>query len=111
MKERALADELLRLRQRHLLGIDLEDEIEDHEERLMEVRGEIVENAMEKIPRKYRKRYSGCARRCLNALTVTILKKERNVFPPKAKDEKEVLKRLLGILRTINGANAGGGAG
>ncbi|MEM1727701.1 MAG: hypothetical protein QW516_03420 [Nitrososphaerota archaeon] len=32
MKERALADELLRLRQRHLLGIDLEDEIEDHED-------------------------------------------------------------------------------
>jgi len=174
MKERALADELLRLRQRHLLGIDLEDEIEDHEERLRNVRGEIVENAAEKIPgfaevaeklgldnedvnalsalaglliylrwpyevssfhkakkllglykptreevrrfeersgEKYVKRYSGYARRCLNALTATILKKERNVFPPKAKDEKEVLRRLLGILRTINGADAGEGAG
>jgi len=174
MKERALADELLRLRQRHLLGIDLEDEIEDHEERLRNVRGEIVENAAEKIPgfmevaeklgldnedvnalsalaglliylrwpyevssfhkakkllglykptrkevrrfeersgEKYVKRYSGYARRYLNALTATILKKERNAFPPKARDEKRVLRKLLDILRTINGADAGGGAG
>ena len=165
MKERALADELLRLRQRHLLGIDLEDEIEDHEERLKNVRGEIVEKAMEKIPEfmeiakklgldnedvnalsalaglliylrwpyevssfhkakrllglykptwkemrkfeersgeKYRKRYSGYARRCLILLTAAILMKERNAFPPRARNQKEVLRRLLGILKTYD---------
>ncbi|MEM4021207.1 MAG: hypothetical protein QXI18_02375 [Nitrososphaerota archaeon] len=32
------------------LGIDLEDEIRDCEERLRNVRGEIVKNAVEKIP-------------------------------------------------------------
>ncbi|MEM1711021.1 MAG: hypothetical protein QXU12_01300 [Nitrososphaerota archaeon] len=43
-------------------------------------------------------------------LTIAILSKER-ISKPKARDEKRVLRRLLSILRTINGADAGGGAG
>ncbi len=173
IKERALARQLMRLQQMLELGIDFEEEIRDCEERLMEVRGEIVENAVEKIPgfmeiaeelglnsndinalsalaglliylrwpyevssfhrakrllglykpareevrrfeersgEKYGKRYSRYARRYLVLLTATILRKERNAFPPKAKDEKRMLRRLLSILRTYgDGADAGGG--
>ncbi|MEM2847113.1 MAG: hypothetical protein QW624_05775, partial [Nitrososphaerota archaeon] len=60
---------------------------------------------------KYKKRYNGCVRRYLNALTAAILKKERSAFPPKARDEKETLRRLLGILKTYNETITGGGAG
>ncbi|MEM1726800.1 MAG: hypothetical protein QW662_00005 [Nitrososphaerota archaeon] len=175
MKERALARQLMRLRRMLELGIDVEDEIRDCEERLMEVRGEIVENAVEKIPgfmevaeklgldnedvnalsalaglliylrwpyevmsmhkairylglykpakenirkfeerygEKYRKRYSGYARRCLNLMTAAILIKKKGILRPRARDEKEVLRRLLGILKTHNNETiAGGGAG
>ncbi|MEM3921640.1 MAG: hypothetical protein QXG25_01995 [Nitrososphaerota archaeon] len=174
MRERALARELMGLRWMLELGIDLEDEITYYEERLRNVRGEIVENAVEKIPgftdiarelelndnnvntlsalaglliylrwpyevlsfhrakrllglykpareevrrfeersgEKYRKRYSGYARRYLIMLTIAILRKESSAFLPRAKDEKEVLRRLLGILKTYNGGIAGGGAG
>jgi len=54
----------------------------------------------EKYGEKYTKRYSGYARRYLNLLTTVVLRRERNVFPPKTKDEKEVLRKLLRILRT-----------
>ncbi|MEM4021519.1 MAG: hypothetical protein QXI18_04035 [Nitrososphaerota archaeon] len=175
IKEKALARELMRLQQMLELGIDVEDEIRNCEERLRNVRGEIVENAMEKIPRfadiagelglsnndvnglsalagllihfkwpywtpsfhkarrflglykptredkrkyeersgeKYRKRYSGCARRCLNLMTAAILIKKKGILRPRARDEKEVLRRLLGILKTHNNETiAGGGAG
>jgi len=174
MRERALARELMGLRWMLELGIDVKDEITYYEERLRNIRGEIVENAAEKIPgfmevaeklgldnedvnalsalaglliylrwpyevssfhrakrllglykptwkemrkfeersgEKYRKRYSGYARRCLILLTAAILRKERNAFPPKAKDEKEVLRRLLSILRACNNRATGGGAG
>ncbi|MEM4498283.1 MAG: hypothetical protein QW692_05605 [Nitrososphaerota archaeon] len=50
MKERALARELMRLQQMLELGIDVEEEIRYCEGRLRNVRGEIVENAVEKIP-------------------------------------------------------------
>ena len=155
------------------LGIDFEEEIRDCEERLMSIRGEIVENAMEKIPgfaeiarelelndnninalsalaglliylrwpyevssfhrakrllglykptreevrrfeersgEKYRKRYNGYARRYLVLLTIAILSKER-ISKPRARNQKEVLRKLLGILKTYNEAIAGGGAG
>jgi len=55
------------------------------------------------IGKKYRKRYSGCARRCLNALTIAILRKEKVVSPPRARNRKEILRRLLGILKAYNG--------
>jgi len=173
IKERALARQLMRLRQMLELGIDFEEEIRDCEERLMSIRGEIVENAMEKIPgfaeiarelelndnninalsalaglliylrwpyevssfhrakrllglykptreevrrfeersgEKYRKRYSGYARRYLVLLTIAILSKER-ISKPRARNQKEVLRKLLGILKTYNEAIAGGGAG
>ncbi|MEM1976384.1 MAG: hypothetical protein QXX29_00605 [Nitrososphaerota archaeon] len=173
MKERRASKVLMGLRRMRMLGIDVENEIKNHEEWLKKVRGEIVENAMEKIPgfmeiaeelglnsndinalsalaglliylrwpyevssfhrakrllglykptreevrrfeersgEKYRKRYNGYARRYLVLLTATILRKERNAFPPKAKDEKRMLRRLLSILRTYgDGADAGGG--
>ncbi|MEM4497771.1 MAG: hypothetical protein QW692_02975 [Nitrososphaerota archaeon] len=64
----------------------------------------------ERSGEKYRKRYSSYARRYLIMLTIAILSKER-ISKPKARDEKRVLRRLLSILRTINGADAGGGAG
>jgi len=156
------------------LGIDFEEEIRDCEERLMSIRGEIVEKAMEKIPRfaeiarelelndnninalsalaglliylrwpyevssfhrakrllglykptreevrrfeersgeKYRKRYSGCGRRYLGLLTAAILVKKR-VSKPRMRHQREVLRRLLNILRTYSdGADASGGAG
>ncbi|MEM1655232.1 MAG: hypothetical protein QXY27_02740, partial [Nitrososphaerota archaeon] len=174
MKERALARQLMRLQQMLELGIDFEDEIRDCEERLRNVRGEIVEKAMEEIPRfadiagelglsnndvnglsalagllihfkwpywtpsfhkarrflglykparedkrkyeersgeKFVKRYSGHARRCLNLMTAAILIKKKGILRPRARDEKEVLRRLLGILKTYNEATAGGGAG
>ncbi|MEM1906126.1 MAG: hypothetical protein QXF72_06710, partial [Nitrososphaerota archaeon] len=173
MKERALARHLMRLQQMLELGIDFEDEIRDCEEKLMIIRGEIVENAVEKILRfadiarelelndnninalsalaglliylrwpyevssfhrakrllglykptreevrrfeersgeKYRKRYSGYARRYLVLLTIAILSKER-ISKPRARNQKEVLRKLLGILKTYNEAIAGGGAG
>ncbi len=173
IKERALARHLMRLQQMLELGIDFEDEIRDCEEKLMIIRGEIVENAVEKIPRfadiarelelndnninalsalaglliylrwpyevssfhrakrllglykptreevrrfeersgeKYRKRYSGYARRYLVLLTIAILSKER-ISKPRARNQKEVLRKLLGILKTYNEAIAGGGAG
>jgi len=165
MKERALTRELMRLRWMLELGIDVEEEIRDCEERLMRIRGEIVERAGEKIPgfadiarelelndnninalsalaglliylrwpyevmsmhkairylglykpakenirkfeerygEKYRKRYSGCARRYLILLTVAILISiKKRIFRPRARDEKEMLRRLLGILKTL----------
>ncbi|MEM1655943.1 MAG: hypothetical protein QXY27_06470, partial [Nitrososphaerota archaeon] len=173
IKERALARQLMRLQQMLELGIDFEDEIRDCEEKLMIIRGEIVENAVEKILRfadiarelelndnninalsalaglliylrwpyevssfhrakrllglykptreevrrfeersgeKYRKRYSGYARRYLVLLTIAILSKER-ISKPRARNQKEVLRKLLGILKTYNEAIAGGGAG
>ncbi|MEM1727671.1 MAG: hypothetical protein QW662_04550 [Nitrososphaerota archaeon] len=173
IKERALARHLMRLQQMLELGIDFEDEIRDCEEKLMIIRGEIVENAVEKILRfadiarelelndnninalsalaglliylrwpyevssfhrakrllglykptreevrrfeersgeKYRKRYSGYARRYLVLLTIAILSKER-ISKPRARNQKEVLRKLLGILKTYNEAIAGGGAG
>ncbi|MEM0329340.1 MAG: hypothetical protein QXW02_03040 [Nitrososphaerota archaeon] len=173
MKERALARQLMRLQQMLELGIDFEEEIRDCEEKLMIIRGEIVEKAMEKIPgfaeiarelelndnninalsalaglliylrwpyevssfhrakrllglykptreevrrfeersgEKYRKRYSGYARRYLVLLTIAILSKER-ISKPRARNQKEVLRKLLGILKTYNEAIAGGGAG
>ena len=174
MKERALADELLRLCQMYLLGIDVEDEIENYEERLKKAHREIVEKAHEKIPgftdiakklglnnddtntmsalaglliylrwprevssfhrakrflglykptreevrrfeersgEKYRKRYSGYARRCLGLLTAAILNK-KSISKPRTRNQKEVLRRLLSILRAYSdGADAGGGAG
>ncbi|MEM4883892.1 MAG: hypothetical protein QXK53_07660, partial [Nitrososphaerota archaeon] len=173
MKERALARQLMRLQQMLELGIDVEEEIRDCEERLRNVRGEIVENAVEKIPRfadiarelelddndinaltaltgllihfkwpywtpsfhkarrflglyrptrkderkyeersgeKFVKRYSRHARRCLTSLTAAILAKKK-IFPPRARYQEELLRALLGILKTMDGANAGGGAG
>jgi len=174
IKERALARELMRLQQMLELGIDFEDEIRDCEERLRNVRGEIVEKAMEKIPgfaeiaeklglnnndikalpalaglliylkwpynvpsyhkarrflglykptkddkRKYEKRmrekyvrrYSHHARRYLTSLTAAILVKKR-VSKPRMRHLREVLRKLLSILRTYgDGADAGGGAG
>ncbi|MEM4497770.1 MAG: hypothetical protein QW692_02970 [Nitrososphaerota archaeon] len=50
MKERTLARQLIRLHHIMKLGIDFEEEIKDCEEQLKNVRGEIVENAVEKIP-------------------------------------------------------------
>ncbi|MEM4021208.1 MAG: hypothetical protein QXI18_02380 [Nitrososphaerota archaeon] len=65
----------------------------------------------ERYGEKYRKRYSGYARRRLGLLTAAILVKKR-VSKPRARDEKEMLRRLLGILKTHNNeAIAGGGAG
>ena len=64
----------------------------------------------ERYGEKYRKRYSGYARRRLGLLTAAILVKKR-VSKPRARDEKEMLRRLLGILKTHNNeAIAGGGA-
>ncbi|MEM4021530.1 MAG: hypothetical protein QXI18_04090 [Nitrososphaerota archaeon] len=174
MKERTLARQLIRLHHIMKLGIDFEEEIRDCEERLRNVRGEIVENAMEKIPgfaeiarelelndnninalsalaglliylrwpyevssfhrakrllglykptreevrrfeersgEKYVKRYSGYARRYLIMLTIAILIKKR-IPRSRARNQKEVLRRLLSILRTYSdGADTGGGAG
>ncbi|MEM4498362.1 MAG: hypothetical protein QW692_06010 [Nitrososphaerota archaeon] len=173
IKERALARQLMRLQQMLELGIDFEDEIRDCEERLRNVRGEIVENAVEKIPRfadiarelelndndinalsalaglliylkwpynvssyhkarrflglykptkddkrkyeersgeKYVRRYSRHARGYLTSLTAAILAKKK-IFPPRARYQEELLRALLGILKTMDGANAGGGAG
>ncbi|MEM0328984.1 MAG: hypothetical protein QXW02_01190 [Nitrososphaerota archaeon] len=175
VKEKMLADELQRLRQRQELGVNVEDVISIIKEELEKARQEIVEKARERIPRftdiaeelglsdndvnalsalvglliylkwphkvismhkairylglykptkedmkkfeerrgeKYKKRYNGCVRRYLIALTAAILKKERSAFPPKARDEKKVLRRLLSIPRGCNnGADAGGEAG
>lgn len=51
IKERVLARVLQRLRWTQMLGIDVGDEIKGNEERLMRIRGEIVEKAMKKISR------------------------------------------------------------
>jgi len=174
MKERTLARQLIRLHHIMKLGIDFEEEIRDCEGQLKNVRGEIVENAVEKIPRftdiarelelndnninalsalaglliylrwpyevssfhrakrllglykptreevrrfeersgeKYVKRYSGYARRYLIMLTIAILIKKR-IPRSRARNQKEVLRRLLNILRTYSdGADTGGGAG
>ncbi|MEM4765583.1 MAG: hypothetical protein QXE85_00685, partial [Nitrososphaerota archaeon] len=174
MKERALARHLMRLQQMLELGIDVEDEIRDCEEKLMIIRGEIVENAVEKILRfadiarelelndnninalsalaglliylkwpynvpsyhkarrflglykptkddkrkyeeesgeKYVRRYSRHARGYLTSLTAAILVKKR-ILKPRMRHQREVLRRLLSILRTYSdGADAGGGTG
>ncbi|MEM1655615.1 MAG: hypothetical protein QXU12_01820 [Nitrososphaerota archaeon] len=57
----------------------------------------------ERSGEKYRKRYSGCARRCLNSLTIAVLRKEKVISPPRARNRKEILRRLLGILKAYNG--------
>ncbi|MEM3793619.1 MAG: hypothetical protein QXS76_01785 [Candidatus Bathyarchaeia archaeon] len=174
IKERALARQLMRLQQMLELGIDFEDEIRDCEERLRNVRGEIVKNAVEKIPRfteiaeklglnnnninalsaltgllihlkwpynvpsyhkamrflglykptkddkrkyeersgeKYVRRYSRHARGYLTSLTAAILVKKR-ILKPRMRHQREVLRRLLSILRTYSdGADADRGAG
>ncbi|MEM2294253.1 MAG: hypothetical protein QXX41_13355 [Nitrososphaerota archaeon] len=107
--KRMLANELW------MLGVDVEDEIKDHKKELMRIRGEIVEGTREKIlgfmkmrkseersGKKYMKRYSEYARRCLVLLTAAILRKDGDAFPPRARNEKVVLRRLLGILKTYN---------
>jgi len=174
MKEKKLADVLLGLRQMQMLGVNAEDLIGVMEGMLTKLRRDIVERAVEKIPRfmeiaeklglnnddvnallalaglliylkwpyevasmhkairflglykptrkdvekfeerageDYVKRYSGGARRCLNSLTTAILNREKGVFPPRARDERKVLKRLLKILESYNGGAANGGAG
>jgi len=58
---------------------------------------------MERTGRKFRKHYSGFARRYLNMLTMAILPKEGR-YPPKAKDEKDVLKRLIKALKQLEPA-------
>ena len=58
---------------------------------------------MEGAGKRFRKRYSGSARRYLNVLTTTILAKEGR-YPPKAKDEKDVLKRLIKMLKDLEPA-------
>lgn len=60
----------------------------------------------ERYEEKYRKRYSGHARRCLNLLAASISRKEERP-PSKGKDEREILKRLLKILRTFGEAITG----
>jgi len=65
----------------------------------------------ERSGEKYVKRYSHHARRYLTSLTAAILVKKR-VSKPRMRHLREVLKRLLSILRTYgDGADAGGGAG
>lgn len=58
---------------------------------------EDVRKFEERSGEKYRKRYSGYARRYLSSLTAVIFRKDRNVFPPRARGERDVLKRLLGF--------------
>jgi len=64
----------------------------------------------ERVMEKFARHYSHHARRYLNSLTAAILVKKR-ILKPRMRHQREVLKRLLNILRTTNGADAGGGAG
>jgi len=57
----------------------------------------------ERTGKRFRKSYNGSARRYLNMLTTTILAKEGR-YPPKAKDEKDVLKRLIKMLKELEPA-------
>ena len=58
----------------------------------------------EKMREKFVRRYNGYARRYLNSLTAAMFAKKK-IFPPRTRDKKEVLRELLGVLRTFNGAN------
>ena len=58
---------------------------------------------MERTGRKFRKHYSGFARRYLNMLTMAILSKEGR-YPPKAKDEEDVLRKLIKALKQLEPA-------
>jgi len=58
---------------------------------------------MERTGKRFQKHYSGSARRYLNMLTTTILAKEGR-YPPKAKDEREVLRRLIKALMKLEPA-------
>ncbi|RLI44566.1 hypothetical protein DRO64_03795 [Candidatus Bathyarchaeota archaeon] len=58
---------------------------------------------MERTGKRFQKHYSGSARRYLNMLMTTILAKEGR-YPPKAKDEKETLKRLIKMLKDLEPA-------
>lgn len=177
MVERTLADEMLKLRQRQMLGIDVEGEVRSREEELIKIRREIVKKAHEKIhgfaeiagklglnnddinalsalvglliylrwpyevssfhgakrilwlckptqedKRKFEerngerhaKRYNGHVRRYLGLLTAALLnkeKKQKGTFPPKTRNQKEVLRKLLGILMAYSEAISGEGAG
>ncbi|MEM3921957.1 MAG: hypothetical protein QXG25_03630 [Nitrososphaerota archaeon] len=65
----------------------------------------------ERSGEKHVRRYNHHARRYLTSLTAAILVKKR-VSKPRMRHLREVLKRLLSILRTYSdGADAGGGAG
>lgn len=58
---------------------------------------------MERTGKRFQKHYSGSARRYLNMLTTSILaKRERHM--PKARDEKEVLRKLIKTLRELEPA-------
>ena len=58
---------------------------------------------MERTGRKFQKHYSGFARRYLNLLMQAILNKEGR-YPPSARDERQVLRRLINILRGLEPA-------
>ncbi|RLI89939.1 MAG: hypothetical protein DRO65_03655, partial [Candidatus Altiarchaeales archaeon] len=57
---------------------------------------------MQRVGKKFQRRYSGSARRYLNMLTTAILAKERK--RPKAKDEKKMLKKLIETLKELEPA-------
>ena len=64
---------------------------------------------MERAGKKFHKRYSGSARRYLNMLTKAILAKEGRCLP-KARDEKDVLKKLIEALKGLEPVEGLGGA-
>lgn len=65
---------------------------------------------MERRGRSFQMRYSGMARRYLNILTASLLSREGR-FPPKAKDEKQVLRKLINVLREAQSAGCRWGEG
>ncbi|MCD6535573.1 MAG: hypothetical protein J7K49_00900 [Thaumarchaeota archaeon] len=58
---------------------------------------------MKRTGKRFQKRYNGSARRYLNMLAVAVLAKEGR-YPPKAKGEKEVLRRLIKALKELESA-------
>ena len=60
---------------------------------------------MERTGEKFRKKYSGNARRYLLMLTTAISNKI-GVFPPKARHQKEVLKKLISLLKSNDSITA-----
>ena len=58
---------------------------------------------MERTGKSFQRRYSGSARRYLNMLTNAVLAKDGRHLP-KARDEKEVLRKLIETLKGMEPA-------